>query len=1137
MNKVEYLEHINTEVDELLKDNLLSNYKNQIFAWRLNASFNKTFKEDYLWNRAIFLSSNCSLLLQNSINYKTAMIGLKTSAEIFEYLSELPDIKNLYDKDYLLLLSSLCYDLSGYQANAYCIASRIDSFSFQKSKETILIETDDIIVKHITYILLKKIPQSKFELNNDINNNDLGNILFVKALTNWYNYIFKLSDNNFIQDFDNAYEFYLNKGNTFVSQVIFLLKTRILTFIDRSIWNKLKDNIDIKENLIWKKYVKLLAFDFYSNNSIKELDQRKSVFEFWTSQIRAIENGLLELDENFVVQMPTSAGKTFIAELAILKNLIKFPNKKCIYIAPFRALTSEKEVELAIYFSKLGYSVSSLSGSYEVDDFQEVILSETDLLIATPEKIDLLLRINPDFFNSISFIVVDEGHIIGDLSSRAMLLEFLIIRLRIKIPLLKTLFISAVMPPSNADEYSLWLSGKKENVLRALQFEDSSVNDEWEPTRKLIGSFYWEGNNGKIGFKNFDLENSVAINESPFIPYFLTNKEFGNSYPNKNDKLETTAALAYKLSFEGNTLVFCSQPRHTEWVFLRMKNILNVINNDEIPNWFLPNEKKQSFHYSKIWYGEDYYISEAIKYGIGIHFGDMPEQVRNAVEYDYRNGNLKVLLSSNTVGQGLNFPIKNLIFHSVSIGFNKKPINVSNRDFWNIVGRAGRAGKETEGKIIFVINSISDLRIYNNYIDKSNIENADSLLFKVLEVFGADRIKLDNFTSLLSETYLLDMITEEIIGTDYEEIINEIINNSLFKIQLDKRNIDIQPLKDAFKKVFKKIEENSTLDQIEAYKLTGFSFKSNMLIDEFIESQKEVLFKLIKSNDYLKTLNIFLDFILSNEIQELKDDKLNKLEVVPEVYKSIIFKWISGTPVEELLVDWKNNIGEINGFHILLSKGLYYLYPWGLSAFLNILSYKLKIELKEFPDDIRNATSYLKFGLNNATSCLARSLGIKNRTISLQLYELSNYKKGEFFIRWLSNLSIDKINSLDISKYDKENIINVCLKLTPKSFRNLSEIFEFEIEGVIFEENLKENSKSILIGDILDYDRDYLNTNDPYIIKIHKNGFELGFVPREYSKVISAEIDIEEGRYEIVVDNLVEHMDYNTINVSMLKIV
>jgi len=46
---------------------------------------------------------------------------------------------------------------------------------------------------------------------------------------------------------------------------------------------------NISESIQWKKYIKLLAFDYYANNSIKAIQERKSVFEFWTSQLRAIE--------------------------------------------------------------------------------------------------------------------------------------------------------------------------------------------------------------------------------------------------------------------------------------------------------------------------------------------------------------------------------------------------------------------------------------------------------------------------------------------------------------------------------------------------------------------------------------------------------------------------------------------------------------------------------------------------------------------------------------------------------------------------------------------------------------------------------------------------------------------------------
>ncbi len=1146
MNREKYISELKEDINNLLqRDYKLKNYKNQAFAWKLNAKFNKTFQEEYLWNRALFLSTNSCILLQTDKNDKTALKGLYESAEIYEYLSELPEITDKYDKEYLLILSALCYDLSGYQANAFCIASKINNYKLEANDSDIDLTIDNHLIEQIRLILLKKVPYANHINTNEKLEKDLIFQNVKQALDNWYNYILKLQESNYLLEMDKTYKYFLFSGNTYLSHLLFLLKTRILLFEDRSIWKRLSKNENIKNNYSWKKYVKLLAYDYYSENSIKEIQERKSIFEFWTSQLRAIEKGLLELDENFVVQMPTSAGKTFIAELAILKYLIKYPDKKCIYVAPFRALTNEKELELSKYFSKLGFSVSSLSGSYEIDEFQDVILTETDLLIATPEKIDLLLRLKPEFFNNISFIVIDEGHIIGDISTRATLLEFLIIRLRMKIPEMKTLFISAVMPPQNANEYSLWLSGKENNVLRSLKFSDSNINEEWEPTRKLISYFEWIGNRGDITFENVITEDEETHKKNGAKLYsFLKEKEFANEYPKKENKPQTAAVLAYKLSKEDNTLVFCGQVKRIKSVANAFLSLLSVINPpEEIPERFRYNDNKKSSYYAKLWYGNDSYISKSIDRGIGIHYGDMPEQVRTAVEDDFRNGNLTVLLSTNTIGQGLNFPIKSLIFYDLSIGYdneNRQPKYIQHRDFWNIVGRAGRAGKETEGKIIFVINSNNDKKLYREYIDKNKIEGANSLIFKVLTALVNNRIndsQFEEFLSILSETYLLDLLTEEIVGTDYEEVIEKIINNSLFKVQIDKRQLYINPLKQGFKKIFKSFEEDEiTPEQLKTYKITGFSFKSNKIIDSFIDDSFEELEYAVTNDDYLEILKLFLKLINDFEISELSDYKLNSLGIKPNNYFKIIKDWIEGKTIQNLINKWEEETGKnILDFHVLISKGLYYLFPWGLSSFLIILSQKLSIEFSNLPKNIKNLTSYLKYGLNNPTSCLARSLGVKSRQVSLLLYEKSNYLEGKNFIRWLSNLTSEEIETFDISKFDKENLKNVFLKLSPISYRTKVNEFKFFVKGTYFNKDWQDVSLDIELGEHLKYKRDEQNKYDPYAILIMKKNKPFGYVPREYSKIITPEIDIEETEYEVVVENVIENEQYNQIEVKMIK--
>jgi helicase len=1140
MNLDEYLIELKSDIDSLLSEYKLNNYKSQAFAWKLNARFNRTFDEAYLWNRALFMSTNCCFLLQNESDIKTAIKGLYESAEIYEYLSELPEVSNFYDKDYLSILSALCYDLSGYQANAFCVANRIEAYKLETSDGDIKLEIANNIIEQIRLILLKKIPLAYNKLNNVELEQNFGYLLFKKGIEEWYQFILKLNETDYLSSIEQVYKYYLDSCNTYLSHLLFLLKTRIKLFDERSLWKNVSTNEEIENNLQWRKYAKLLAYDYYSNNAINEIEQRKSIFELWTSQIRAIERGLIEMDENFVIQMPTSAGKTFIAELSILKYLIKYPNKKCIYVAPFRALTNEKEEELNKYFSKIGFSVSSLSGSYEIDEFQDVILSDSDLLIATPEKIDLLLRINPAFFEDVSFIVVDEGHIIGDLSTRATLLEFLIIRLRIKIPELKTLFISAVMPPQNADEYSIWLSGSENNVLRSLRFKDSNTNDEWEPTRKLISYFEWGGNRGDITFQNVITEDEATqVKQGAKLYSYLQHREFGDTYPTKKVKKETAACLAYKLSEEGNTLVFCAQVPRIKSVATSFLLLLEKI--ESIPERFKLVTNKKSSYYSQIWFGDESYITQAINRGIGIHYGDMPEQVRTAVEDDFRKGILKVLLSTNTIGQGLNFPIKNLIFYETQIGrSNGRNTYIQYRDFWNIVGRAGRAGKETEGKIVFIINSPNDRRLYNDYINRDNIEDAESFVYKVLDALVDERINSDAFSeylSILSETYLLDLLTEEIIGTEYEEIIEKIINNSLFKVQIDKRKLNIEPLSKGFKRIFKSFEENTTFEQLSIYRITGFSFKSNKIIDDFINDNITELNSIIDDDNYQEVIRYFLKLLSESEIEEMEDSKIDNLNLEPTEYYNIIESWVNGSTIKDIISQWEKSFDkDVTDLHIFISKALYYLYPWGFSSFLLILSYRLNIEYKDLPENTRSLSSYIKYGLNSATSCLARSLGIKSRQVSLFLFEQSNRLEGNNFIKWISNLTNEEIESFDISIFDKENLKDVSLKLTPNSYRTPISNFHFRIKGTYYRNDWSKNSTDVKIGDELNYLREEQNQFDPYAVLIMKNGNALGYIPREYSKLIASEIDIEDSNYTIIIDDITEKENYNEIYVQMHKI-
>ena len=194
MDKEDYLTYLEQEIPKVLDDYYLNNYKKQILAWKLNADFKRTYKEDYIWNRILYLTTNSCLLIREQRNIRLAITALKECAEIYEYLSE---ISENYDKDYLLLLSALCYDLSGYQANAYCLANKIKGYKLDSETQGINLDADNIIIDQIRLVLLKQIPYANYKAIS-LAEKDLGLSIFIESAIKWYAYILNLKGSSLI---------------------------------------------------------------------------------------------------------------------------------------------------------------------------------------------------------------------------------------------------------------------------------------------------------------------------------------------------------------------------------------------------------------------------------------------------------------------------------------------------------------------------------------------------------------------------------------------------------------------------------------------------------------------------------------------------------------------------------------------------------------------------------------------------------------------------------------------------------------------------------------------------------------------------------------------------------------------------
>ncbi len=136
----------------------------------------------------------------------------------------------------------------------------------------------------------------------------------------------------------------------------------------------------------------------------------RSEIDLWPSQLHVVDR-IFQDGRDLVVALPTSAGKTRIAELSILACLAQ--DRRTVYVTPLRALSAQTEQILARTFSPLGIRVSSLYGSMGVSDVDEDTLRSSEIVVATPEKLDFALRSDPSLLDDVGLVVLDEGHMIG----------------------------------------------------------------------------------------------------------------------------------------------------------------------------------------------------------------------------------------------------------------------------------------------------------------------------------------------------------------------------------------------------------------------------------------------------------------------------------------------------------------------------------------------------------------------------------------------------------------------------------------------------------------------------------------------------------------------------------------------------
>jgi hypothetical protein len=146
------------------------------------------------------------------------------------------------------------------------------------------------------------------------------------------------------------------------------------------------------------------AYPVLRHMFIASLYARKNAeVELWPSQREAAKRSG-DLTDDLVVALPTSAGKTRVAEIAALMTLSV--GRRVLIVTPLRALSAQTERSFRKTFAPLGFHVASLYGASGISAGDEDALRTREIVIATPEKLDFALRNDPALINDVGLIVL-----------------------------------------------------------------------------------------------------------------------------------------------------------------------------------------------------------------------------------------------------------------------------------------------------------------------------------------------------------------------------------------------------------------------------------------------------------------------------------------------------------------------------------------------------------------------------------------------------------------------------------------------------------------------------------------------------------------------------------------------------------
>jgi helicase len=398
--------------------------------------------------------------------------------------------------------------------------------------------------------------------------------------------------------------------------------------------------------------------DLHISEKVKAVLLKTGISNLFPPQEEAINCGVLE-GKTLVLASPTASGKTLTAELCALRHVIELGGK-VIYLTPLRALANEKYEEFRKYRTLLKRDGKRIRVGISTGDFdrRDPWLSRYDIIVATNEKADSLLRHRSEWMNELSLAVADEIHLLND-SERGPTLEVVLARLMQINPQIQILALSATI--RNVDELATWLKA-------------DYVATDWRP---------------------------VHLSEGVLLHQEVQLKDGAASTIEKHVGTPSINLALHIVNSGGQALIFTSTRRNSVSTARKVSNELHTFLSKPTRRKLEAISKRMLVAGERTRINE--LLAELVKNGVAFHHAGLSGSLRKLLEDAFRNGTIKVLAATPTLAFGVNLPARAVIiqnYRRYEVGYGYYPITVL--EYKQMAGRAGRPKYDKTGEAILV---------------------------------------------------------------------------------------------------------------------------------------------------------------------------------------------------------------------------------------------------------------------------------------------------------------------------------------------------------------------------------------------------------------------------------------------------